>query len=93
MLQTYSIRPLSLAASDTWEWIPAADWLVDGSGAILQRGTTILWAHTGQSRAAASKRKLPVIFTSDCIFCGYFVAKDGFLFFASVEMKDIFTPD
>lgn len=51
---------------------------MDNSGAILQRGTTFLWAHTGQfRRPAATRRKLTVIFISRCIFCGYFAAKDG----------------
>lgn len=40
---------LPLVYEDTWDLIPGYDWSISCSGAILQRGTTLLFAHTVSS--------------------------------------------
>lgn len=69
---------LPFASFDTWGSTPAVDWRMHCSGAILQRGTTLLWAHTGQlRRPAATRRKETAVFTYSCNFCSYFIAESG----------------
>lgn len=75
---------LPFASFDTWGSTPAVDWRMHCSGAILQRGTTLLWAHTGQlRRPAATRRKETAVFTYSCNFCSYFIAESGSDFFSS----------
>lgn len=66
---------LPLVEMVTWDTARAAYWFTGYSGGILQRGTTFLWAHRGQSWRPAERRgKLTVILTSHRYFCGYFAA-------------------